>query len=236
MHIKIINPHNGTMMNSNHLLIVIMLFFIHLLWASGGFDHGTATGKGKLQIDLTWNPFNYFENGQSYVVFGYGITNKIDLHGYYADHGNYKNGVDSYYYGIFYQFVDSRYIDLATAIGKRKMMDLNYSNIFFPQILYNIKLGKDYTIGGSLVIVRTDKESLFVRTKNKWLTIDVALFIPLTKYFHKIKQIDEVKIGLGAFLPGFNNNYLSEAILSTFSQAMLPTYSIDIKLKNLFNN
>ena len=58
--------------------------------------------KNKIQIDLTWNPFNYFEYGQSYVVFGYGITNKIDLHSYYADHSNYNSGVDSYYYGLFY--------------------------------------------------------------------------------------------------------------------------------------
>ena len=83
------------------LPILILYLFVYPLFSSGAYDHGTSTGKGKLQIDLTWNPFNYFKNGQSYVVLGYGLTNKLDLHGYYSDHGNYNNGVNSYYYGIF---------------------------------------------------------------------------------------------------------------------------------------
>ena len=89
------------------LVLIIILF--NSTSASGAFDHGTSTGKNKIQIDLTWNPFNYFDYGQNYVVIGYGITNKMDFHAYYADHGNYNNGVDSYYYGLFYQFIDSKY-------------------------------------------------------------------------------------------------------------------------------
>ena len=203
------------------LSIIFLVLLVSMVWASGGYDHGTATGKGKLQLDLTWNPFNIFENGQSYVVFGYGITNRLDIHGYYCDHGNYNNGVDSYYYGLFYQFVDSKYIDFATAIGKRKMMDLDYSHVFFPQILFNIKLGKGYTIGGSLVNVRTFNESLFAKKENKWRTFDIALFIPLTKYIPKIKIIEEIKVGIGSF-----NNKLNK---ENNSMLYLPTYSIDIK-------
>ena len=172
------------------LSIIFLVIFVSMVWASGGYDHGTSTGKGKIQIDLTWNPFNYFENGQSYVVFGYGITNRLDIHGYYCDHGNYHNGVNSYYYGLFYQFFNSKYIDLATAIGKRKMMDLEFGHFFFPQILYNIKLGKDFTIGGSLVSVGTKSESLFAKKENKWLTFDIALFIPITRYIPKTKIIE----------------------------------------------
>ena len=203
---------------------IFLVLFVSMVLASGGYDHGTATGKGKLQLDLTWNPFNIFENGQSYVVFGYGITNKIDLHGYYADHGNYHNGVNSYYYGIFYQFLDSKYLDLATALGKRKMMDLKYSHIFFPQILYNIKLGKDFTIGGSLVSVGTESESLFAKKENKWLTFDIALFIPITRYIPKTKIIEEIKVGIGTF----NNRLYKKNPL-----IYLPTYSIDIKFNKL---
>ena len=67
------------------------------LMASGGYDHGTSAGKGNWDISLTWNPFNYFEQGQSYVVLGYGLTKRLDIHGYYsATH----NGGDNYYGGL----------------------------------------------------------------------------------------------------------------------------------------
>ena len=104
--------------------MIIILFNIAL--PSGAFDNGTSTGKNKIQIDLTWNPFNYFEYGQNYVVISYGITDKLDFHSYYVDHVNYNNGVDSYYYGLLYQFINSKYLDLASAIGKRKMKNLTY--------------------------------------------------------------------------------------------------------------
>ena len=204
---------------------ILLLLLPICLTASGGYDNGTATGKGQFQIDLTWNPFNYFENGQNYIVIGYGITKRLDIHGYYCDHGNYHNGIDSYYYGLFYQFLDSKYLDLATALGIRKMMDLKYSHIFFPQILYNIKLGKDFTIGGSLVSVGTESESLFAKKENKWLTFDIALFIPLTNYIPKIKKIEEIKIGIGLF-----NNILN---IENNSLLYLPTYSIDVKFNKL---
>jgi len=204
------------------LPILILYLFVCPLFSSGAYDHGTSTGKGKLQIDLTWNPFNYFKNGQSYVVLGYGLTNKLDLHGYYSDHGNYNNGVNSYYYGIFYQIHGSKHLDLSTAIGKRKMADLDYNHIFFPQILYNIKLNKGYTIGGSMVNVVSESYSINRKTNSSWLTFDIALFIPITKYISKIKKIDEVKIGIGFFNNGLNKK--NEA------SVFLPTYSVDIKL------
>ena len=204
------------------LPILILYLFVCPLFSSGAYDNGTSTGKGKLQIDLTWNPFNYFKNGQSYVVLGYGLTNKLDLHGYYSDHGNYNNGVNSYYYGIFYQIHGSKHLDLSTAIGKRKMADLDYNHIFFPQILYNIKLNKGYTIGGSMVNVVSESYSINRKTNSSWLTFDIALFIPITKYISKIKKIDEVKIGIGFFNNGLNKK--NEA------SVFLPTYSVDIKL------
>ena len=110
MRIKFINLYKIITGNITRSSIIFFVLFVSMIWASGGYEHGTATGKGKLQIDLTWNPFNYFENGQSYIVIGHGITERLDIHGYYCDHGNYHNGVDSYYYGLFYQFLDSIFI------------------------------------------------------------------------------------------------------------------------------
>ena len=208
--------------------IVILILFVGLLWGSGGYDHGTSTGKGKLQLDLTWNPFNYFENGQSYIVIGYGITKRLDIHGYYCDHGNYHNGVDSYYYGLFYQFLDSKYLDLATAFGKRKMMNLEYGHFFFPQILYNVKLYNGYSLGGSFVNIKKDTEPLIKKTKTDWFAIDIAFFIPLTKYFKKSRTIEELKIGIGTFRTGFNKHLMTSPFM--------PTYSVDIKFKPFYSS
>ena len=41
--------------------ILLIVIVISKLLASGGFDHGTSTGKGQLELDFTWNPFNYFK-------------------------------------------------------------------------------------------------------------------------------------------------------------------------------
>ena len=226
MLIKIIYPYKVIMGNIIRLSIIYFVLFVSMIWASGGYDHGTATGKGKLQLDLTWNPFNIFENGQSYVVIGYGITNRLDIHGYYCDHGNYHNGVDSYYYGLFYQFVDSKYFDLATAIGKRKMMDLDYGHFFFPQLLYNVKLYNDFSLGGSFVNIKKDSEPALKKIKTNWFTIDIAFFIPLTRYFKKYRTIEEVKLGIGTFRTGLGNDKPPSSFM--------PTYSIDIKFKRFY--
>ena len=97
--------------------IIIIVLFLNETFASGAFDHGTSTGKNLFEIDLTWNPFNYFKNGQSYVVVGYGITNKIDFHGYYSVH---QENFSTLYNGFFFQFYESNKLDLATAVGIRK--------------------------------------------------------------------------------------------------------------------
>ena len=60
--------------------------------------------------------------------------------------------------------MDSQYLDLATAIGRRRIKDLSYSHIFFPQVLFNLKLGRGYTIGGSLVSVKADSKSPLIKT------------------------------------------------------------------------
>ena len=196
-----------------------------IVFSSGGFDNGTSTGKDKIQFDLTWNPFNYFKDGQNYIVLSYGLTNSIDLHGYYADHSNYENGVDSYYYGILYQFVDSKYLDLGTAIGKRKMMNLDYAHYFFPQLLYNLKLFKEYSIGGSIVNIKKENTKLFFYNSADWVSFDIALFIPITRYLEKFKKIESVKFGIGLFK--------TKLYRDGKSSDFMPTYSIDIKLNCL---
>ena len=210
----------------NFYFKLLFLLFIKALYSSGGFDHGSSTGKGMIQLDFTWNPFNYFKHGQNYLVFGYGITDKIDIHGYYSNHVHYEDGVNSYYYGLFYQFLNTKYLDLSTAIGRRRMMNLDYSHYFFPQLLYNIKLHNNYSIGGSFVNVKKESNSIIHRSKNERITFDIALYIPLTKYFLKIIDLEEVKLGIGTFVPGYSNAHENKRIF--------PTYSLDMKF-DLFN-
>ena len=205
----------------------IIILCLNSLSASGGFDIGTSTGKGKLQLDFTLNPFNFFENGQNYIVFGYGMTDKIDIHGYFSNHSNYKNGVSSYYYGIFYQFLNSKYVDLSTAIGKRNMLDLTYNHIFFPQLLYNIKLNNNFSVGGSFVRVTVESLPLLKRSSKDWFVNDIAFFIPLKRLTNKYKKIEDIKLGIGLFKTGIGKN--------KETSPLMPTYSIDIKFKKNFH-
>ena len=202
---------------------IIIIFFISAfpLFSSGGYDHGTSTGKGQLELDFTWNPFDLIEFGQTYVVIGYGLTNRLDIHGYYA---RQTNSQDNYYYGLFYQFIDSKCIDLATAIGKRHYTVSDVNDLFFPQVLFNFKLGQDFTIGGALVnIKRITSNSL----KTKGSAFDIAMYIPLSKEISLPKFIREIKLAFGVFNPGIFDSEHGE---------FLPTYSIDITFKKFSKN
>ncbi len=186
------------------------LLLISSLMAGSGYDHGTAAGKGNLDIALTWNLLDYFADGESYVVLGYGITDKIDIHGYYSSP---VNNNDNYYAGLFYQFYESNRIDLATAVGLRKYINDDKQHIFVPQLLYTVKLGKGYEIGGSFVGL-VEKED-YLGT-----TIDAAIYIPIIKQ-RENTLIKEVKLGVGIFRPILWTPDLGD---------WHPTYSLDIKI------
>ena len=104
-------------MNSN---LISLFLFITIVFGSGGYDHGTSAGKGKWDLSFTWNPFNYFYHGQSYMVLGYGLTDRLDIHGYYSD---INKGNSNYYGGLFYQFYKSTSLDISTAVGIRKYIN-----------------------------------------------------------------------------------------------------------------
>tara|TARA_Y100000590_G_scaffold403368_1_gene490043 strand:+ start:1236 stop:1796 length:561 start_codon:yes stop_codon:yes gene_type:complete len=177
---------------------------------SGAFDHGTSTGKGKFQLDLTLNPFNKFQFGQSYFVIGYGITENLDLHGYISNH---YNGDFSYYGGVYYQFINNKIFDLASAVGFRKKIEADWVHLFFPQLLYSIKINKKIKIGGSIVNVKDlNKKVSFGNT------LDIGVYY-LTNY--QSETIESLSICISAFHP----------VTWEPKQYFLPTYSIDIKFK-----
>jgi len=188
------------------------------LLSSGGYDHGSATGKGQFEINLTWNPFDYFEQGQSYLVFGYGFTDRFDLHGYYSIH---TEGFHTYYTGLFYQFFKSTHLDLATALGLRSNRETKLTDVFAPQLLYTVKLGSDFAIGGSFVNIVNNLQE---RTNNEIrIAMDIFLLIPLQKFFPLPQKISEMKLAIGLFNPVTNT--------AIDKGQFIPTYSLDIKIR-----
>ena len=204
-----------------HLVIISHLYFLfnfstNILIASGAYDNGTATGKGKLSLDLTLNPFDYFLEGQSYIVLAYGISNKFDIHGYYSKPAK---GSSNYYIGLFYQFFDNKFLDLSSAIGIRNYIPGSASHLFAPQLLYTIYIYKDFRLGGSLVAIREINKNKLVGT-----TYDTGLIIPLFKNEKSASKIESIDFSIGFFRP-----------ISWKPKKMKwhPTYSINIKLKSI---
>jgi len=198
-------------------LIIIAIGWYHWsntnLSASGGYDNGTATGKGKVGLDLTWNPFNYFPEGQSYIVLSYGFTDKFDIHGYYSIPAN---GSDNYYFGLFYQIYKNKYLDLATAVGIRQYRPKSQKHLFAPQLLYTLYLFNGPRIGGSLVALRN------INRKNKLIgtTIDIALIIPLFKSDSINGKVNSIDFCIGVFKP---------VLWTPAKGEWHPAYSFDIK-------
>ena len=60
----------------------------------------------------------------------------------------------NYYSGFLYQFYQSKWLDLSTAVGIRKYSSKNTTHLFIPQLLYTIHLTEKVSIGGSFVDIR----------------------------------------------------------------------------------
>jgi len=199
---------------------VIVLFYwsITILSASGGYDNGTSTGKGKIQVDLTWNPQNLIKYGQTYVVVSYGITNRLDIHGFLS---RAPSEFETCYAGVFYQFLDLKRLDLATAVGVRGRFEKNWTHLFFPQLLYTIHFSEYIYLGGSLVNL---KEYIGRKIgKNIGVAVDIGIFFRLP---YQSKLIESISVGIGGFHP----------VTYQTDSYFLPTYSIDIKFKRFYKS
>ena len=192
------------------LKVFLLLVFIYSnLFGTGAYDQGRSAGKGNLDISITWNPFYYFDQGQSYVVLGYGLNDKVDIHGYYS---HLKDNNDNYYGGILYQFYKTERLDISTAFGIRKYTKKKTTHFFIPQLLYTIKLSEKINFGGNFVDIRN---------KNLKLSEGVATDLFFSYKFYESEK-HEINLSVGAFKPvlwkpEYGNWY--------------PTYSLDIKIK-----
>ena len=199
----------------NKTIFRIILSIGATVYCSGGYDHGLSAGKGNLDLDLTWNPFQAVEFGQSYIVWGYGLSSDIDFHGYYST-GSSNN--PQIYSGLMMQFFGGKSLNLSTAIGLRKFLKESKSHIFFPQLLYYYRLTKNLHIGGSFV--NLNGKSL---PKKIPITIDTIILyriwpnnsLFIFDYFNNFDKIKSVNLGLGLFYNANRNLY--------------PTYSFDLK-------
>ena len=202
-----------TLILNNMISKLLIIFFANtFLFASGGYDHGKSAGKGLLDISFTLNPFNYFKYGQTYIILGYGLTNRIDFQFYYS----YSHkGKDNYYVGLLYQFYKKNNLNLSTAIGLRKYISSsnNITHLFSPQLLYNYKFSNKLAIGGSFVNLINYKNI------NKKLGITKDIFIIFNIHENKKYKID---FTIGAFNP---------ILWEPNSGQWYPTYSFDIKIK-----
>jgi hypothetical protein len=185
------------------LIYIFLLNSIVFGW--GGFDNGTAIGKGKFRLDLTMNLMNKFHYGQSYAVLKYGINDRFNIHGYFSSHNEVYF---TWYTGLFYQFLKLRKIDISTAIGIRQKVNDSLVDFFFPQLLYNIHISKKIAIGGSIVGVKQNNFNLKP-------SIDIGLSYKLN---YKSKLIDDITIVLSGFHPATWS-------ADTF---FLPTYSLNL--------
>jgi hypothetical protein len=192
---------------------ILLLLLPICLTASGGYDNGTATGKGQFQIDLTWNPFDWIDFGQTYIVMSYGLTHRLDVHGYFSHH---TGGYQTWYGGIFYQFLKTKKLDLATAVGIRRRFDQNWTHIFAPQLLYTLRGSDRISVGGSWVKIKGEK--IKDKPENIGTAVDVGVFYKL-KY--ESNRIESVSIGVGGFHPA---TWKPETYF-------IPTYSVDIKFR-----
>tara|TARA_Y100001960_G_C14393117_1_gene689680 strand:- start:61 stop:690 length:630 start_codon:yes stop_codon:yes gene_type:complete len=193
---------------------LLSILLTHNVNASGGYDNGTSIGKKNIGLDLTWNPFNYWEKGQSYAVISYGFTQNLDIHFYYSSP---VKGSDNYYMGIFYQFIDNKQFDLATSIGTRRYIPRQDQHLFFPQILYTLYIANGFRIGGSFVSIKN------ISNNYKYIgtTADIALIIPIFNSNEINENNISIDLTIGAFRP---------ALWKPKKGFWHPTYSIDIKL------
>ena len=143
------------------------------------------------------------------MVLGYGLTNRLDIHGYYS----YTHlGNDNYYGGLSYQFYKSKRLDVSTAIGIRKYVNETTTHLFLPQLLYTINLSERLSVGGSFVDIRN--QNLYTR---KGVAKDVFLMVNI--YENKKYKID---LTVGGFDP---------VLWEPNSGDWYPTYSLDLKIK-----
>lgn len=177
----------GVTMTQSKILLVSSFFFLILLFSPSYalFDTGTALDKGSFEADIAINPFKSITYGQNFVFMQYGLGNKYEAHGYLSKWGtifDWENSTYEGYLGIIKQWADFKYVDLATSVGLRKVLDL--LTLYGPGILYTIKINKYFRIAGHLnyvgdIISNNDTSTL--TNYNNGYAAEIGFYLKLTQ-------------------------------------------------------
>ena len=177
-------------MNFGRIIIFILIFFfffsstVHAL-----FDTGTALEKGKFEIDVAVNPFKNITYGQNFAFLQYGLGNGYEVHGYLSKHGtiyDWDNSTYETYMGILKQWASFKYVDLATVIGIRKVLNpANDPSLIGPGILYTLKINPIFRIAGHLQFIgniHQQQNGYEITPLNLGYTSEIGLYLMLTKH------------------------------------------------------
>ena len=91
------------------------------------------------------------------------------------------------------------------------------THIFFPQILYTIKINQKFYIGGSFVTIRRLEEFISIGTAK-----DIAAIIPIYRSKDNSNNVNSINFAIGMFRP---------ILWKPDKSSWHPTYSIDLNLK-----
>lgn len=179
-----------------YILAMTFLFNFILFSSSHAlFDTGTSLDRGKFEADIAINPFREISYGQNFVFMQYGLGNKYEAHGYLSKWGtifDWENSAYEGYIGILKQWADFKYVDFATSIGLRKV--LNLLTLYGPGILYTIKINKYFRIAGHLNYVGdiTSKNNTLTLTNyNNGYAAEAGFYLKLTQ---------NIEFALGGFM------------------------------------
>lgn len=171
------------------LSFVLIIFFFFSSTSRALFDTGTALEKGEFEIDVAVNPFRSIEYGQNFAFLHYGLGNGYEVHGYLSKWGticDWDNSTYETYMGILKQWANFEYVDLATVIGIRKVLNpANNPSLIGPGVLYTLKTNPSFRIAGHLQFIGNIYQQhgrYEVTPLNLGYTSEIGLYFMLTKH------------------------------------------------------
>ena len=143
---------------------------------------GTVMGPGKLEVDVTINPFESVTYGQNFAYAHYGLGNLFEVNGYVSKWGTITNWNDStyeIYMGVMKQWATVGPLDLSTAVGLRKVLrGTDNFSLIGPGVLYAWHLSPVLRLAGHFQYIGELKNSagLTLGALNQGFTHEIGFY------------------------------------------------------------